>query len=35
MSHSPPLEVVQAQLEAYNAKDIEALLATYSPIAEP
>ena len=34
MSHSSPLEVVQAQLEAYNAKDIEALLATYSPRAE-
>ena len=25
MSHSSPLEVVQAQLDAYNAKDIEAL----------
>jgi len=34
MSHSSPLEVVQAQLDAYNAKDIEALLATYSPNAE-
>jgi len=34
MSHSSPLEVVQAQLEAYNAKNIEALLATYSPTAE-
>ena len=34
MSHSSPLEVVQAQLDAYNAKDIEALLATYSPKAE-
>ena len=34
MSHSSPLEVVQAQLDAYNAKDIEALLATYSPRAE-
>ena len=34
MSHSSPLEVVQTQLEAYNAKDIEALLATYSPRAE-
>jgi putative hydrolase of HD superfamily len=33
MSHSSPLEVVQAQLDAYNAKDIEALLATYSPKA--
>jgi hypothetical protein len=29
-----PLAVVQAQLDAYNAKDIEALLATYSPDAE-
>jgi hypothetical protein len=28
MSHSSPLEVVQAQLDAYNAKDIKALLAT-------
>lgn len=34
MSHSSPLEVVQAQLGAYNAKDIEALLTTYSPKAE-
>jgi putative hydrolase of HD superfamily len=34
MQHSSPLEVVQAQLDAYNAKDIEALLATYSPKAE-
>lgn len=34
MSRSSPLEVVQAQLDAYNAKDIEALLATYSPKAE-
>jgi putative hydrolase of HD superfamily len=34
MSHSSPLEVVQAQLDAYNAKDIAALLATYSPKAE-
>lgn len=30
----PPLAVVQAQLEAYNAKDIDALLATYAPDAE-
>jgi len=28
------LAVVQAQLDAYNAKDIEALLATYAPDAE-
>jgi hypothetical protein len=34
MSPSSPLEVVQTQLDAYNAKDIEALLATYSPKAE-
>lgn len=30
----PPLTVVQAQLDAYNAKDIDALLATYAPDAE-
>ena len=29
-----PLSVVQAQLDAYNAKDIEALLETYAPDAE-
>ena len=29
-----PLQVVQAQLDAYNAKDIEALLRTYAPDAE-
>lgn len=29
-----PLSVVQAQLDAYNAKDIEALLETYAPSAE-
>ncbi|MFZ6774021.1 nuclear transport factor 2 family protein [Undibacterium sp. SXout7W] len=28
------LSVVQAQLDAYNAKDIEALLETYAPDAE-
>ncbi len=28
------LAVVQEQLDAYNAKDIEALLATYAPDAE-
>ena len=34
MTHDPsPLAVVQAQLDAYNAKDIEALLATYAPDA--
>lgn len=34
MSTRTPLSVVQAQLDAYNAKDIEALLGTYSPDAE-
>lgn len=35
MIHDPsPLAVVQAQLDAYNAKDIEALLATYAPDAQ-
>lgn len=29
-----PLSVVQAQLDAYNAKDVEALLETYAPDAE-
>jgi hypothetical protein len=29
-----PLKVVQAQLDAFNAKDIDALLATYAPQAE-
>lgn len=29
-----PLAVVQAQLDAYNAKDIGALLGTYAPDAE-
>ena len=29
-----PLAVVQTQLDAYNAKDIDALLATYAPDAE-
>ena len=32
-THSP-LSVVQAQLDAYNAKDVEALLLTYTPDAE-
>lgn len=32
-THSP-LSVVQAQLDAYNAKDIEALLTAYTPDAE-
>ncbi len=34
MKSKSPIEVVQAQLDAYNAKDIEALLATYAPDAE-
>lgn len=29
-----PLEVVRAQLDAYNAKDIDALLLAYAPDAE-
>lgn len=33
MTHSP-LAVVQAQLDAYNAKDIDALMLTYAPDAE-
>ena len=28
-----PAEVVQRQLDAYNARDVEALLATYAPDA--
>ena len=34
MSANSPLSVVQAQLDAYNAKDVEALLLTYAPDAE-
>ena len=34
MPTQSPLAVVQAQLDAYNAKDIEALLATYALDAE-
>lgn len=34
LPHPSPLAVVQAQLDAYNAKDIEALLQTYAPDAE-
>ena len=29
-----PIAVVQAQLDAFNAKDIEALVATYAPDAQ-
>lgn len=31
---TPPLEVIQRQLAAYNAKDIDGLLATYAVDAE-
>ena len=34
MSSDSALAVVQQQLDAYNAKDIEALLKTYAPDAE-
>ena len=34
MPHKSPEAVVQAQLDAYNAKDIDALLATYALDAE-
>jgi hypothetical protein len=34
MPNSAALSVVQAQLDAYNAKDIEALLQTYAPDAQ-
>ena len=34
MPYASPLAVVQAQLDAYNAKDIEALLHTYAVDAE-
>ena len=34
MPSNSPLSVVQAQLDAYNAKDIEALLVAYAPDAE-
>jgi putative hydrolase of HD superfamily len=34
MSEISPLSIVQAQLDAYNSKDVEALLRTYAPNAE-
>jgi len=34
MKISNVLEVIQRQLNAYNAKDVEGLLATYAPNAE-
>ncbi|MDY0962761.1 nuclear transport factor 2 family protein [Massilia sp. CFBP9026] len=34
MTPPSPLAVVQAQLDAYNAKDLNALMATYAPDAQ-
>jgi putative hydrolase of HD superfamily len=34
MTPLSPLAVVQAQLDAYNAKDLDALMATYAPHAQ-
>jgi putative hydrolase of HD superfamily len=34
MPANSPFSVVQAQLDAYNAKDVEALLLAYAPDAE-
>ncbi|MGI4720036.1 MAG: nuclear transport factor 2 family protein [Janthinobacterium lividum] len=34
MNTTSPLAVVQAQLDAYNAKDLEALMHTYAPDAQ-
>ncbi|SDY12254.1 hypothetical protein SAMN04515617_11071 [Collimonas sp. OK242] len=34
MPAASPLSIVQAQLDAYNAKDIDALLTTYATDAE-
>ncbi len=34
MTPPSPLTVVQAQLDAYNAKDLDALMATYAPDAQ-
>jgi hypothetical protein len=34
MVRTSPLDVVQAQLDAFNAKDIDALMRTYAPDAE-
>lgn len=33
MPHATPPAVIQTQLDAYNAKDIDALLQTYAPDA--
>lgn len=34
MTTTSPLAVVQRQLDAYNSKDIDALMASYAPDAE-
>src|SRR3954468_15780256 len=34
MTNVAPLAVAQAQLDAFNARDIEALMLTYAPDAE-
>lgn len=34
MHNTSPFAVVQAQLDAFNAKDLDALLAAYAPDAE-
>jgi putative hydrolase of HD superfamily len=34
MEQSSPLAVVQAQLDAFNAKDLDALMRAYAPDAE-
>ena len=34
MNTTSPLAVVQAQLDAYNAKNLDALMATYAPDAQ-
>lgn len=34
MRYTSPLTVVQAQLDAFNAKDVDALMSTYAPDAE-
>ncbi|QJD99522.1 SnoaL-like domain-containing protein [Massilia forsythiae] len=33
LEHDSPAAVVQRQLDAYNARDVDALLATYAPDA--
>jgi putative hydrolase of HD superfamily len=34
MEHTSPLAVVQAQLDAFNARDVDALMRTYAADAE-